>query len=278
MARFSPDGQLIAAASGRSVRLWDAATGRLVRELPAGEKGLISSVAFSPTDNRLLAVGYGGAADISYVTLWDIDAGTELARLPGATDLPDFQGTKTTRWSAFCAFSPDGKYLVAGFGSKNLLVGGSFPTPLKVWEVATRRLIRRLNGHTNYCVSLDFSRDGTLLASGSRDGTAILWSTATWKATQTLQNPDQETRLPPRRGTGHGRGRGLFARTARPWPWPVARRPCSCGTSPPESSWKRSRGIPVRSMPWRFRRMAAPWRRAVATRRFASGMSRRGAN
>ena len=91
VTRFSPDGQLIAAATGRSVRLWDAATGRLVRELSPGEKGRVSSVAFSPTDNRLLAVGYGGQADVSYVALWDIDAGTELARLTGATDLPDFR-------------------------------------------------------------------------------------------------------------------------------------------------------------------------------------------
>ncbi len=65
------------------------------------------------------------------------------------------------------------------------------PFPLMVWEVATRRPIRRLKGHTNYCVSLDFSRDGTLLASGSRDGTAIIWSTGTWKRTQTLRNPDE---------------------------------------------------------------------------------------
>ena len=84
------------------------------------------------------------------------------------------------------------------------------PNPLKVWEVATRRLIRRLNGHTGYCVSLDFSRDGTLLASGSRDGTAIIWSTETWKATQTLQNPDRG-RWTHRCTVGHGRGCGLFA-------------------------------------------------------------------
>ena len=61
VARFSPDGQLIAAARRQQrVRLWDAATGQLVRELSAGDKGRIYSVAFSPTDNRLLAVGYGG--------------------------------------------------------------------------------------------------------------------------------------------------------------------------------------------------------------------------
>ena len=73
-------GNWIAAADGSSVRLWDAATGRLVRQLSAGDKGRVYSVAFSPTDNRLLAVGYGGQADVSYVALWDIDAGRELAR------------------------------------------------------------------------------------------------------------------------------------------------------------------------------------------------------
>src|SRR5262249_54857562 len=51
VARFSHDGQLIAVASphARSVHLWEAATGRLVRELPVSEKGWVSSVAFSPT-------------------------------------------------------------------------------------------------------------------------------------------------------------------------------------------------------------------------------------
>ena len=276
VARFSPDGQLIAAADGRSVRLWDAATGRLVRELSAGDKGRVYSVAFSPTDNRLLAVGYGGQADVSYVALWDIDAGTELARLPGATDLPDFRVDEYSGAVGALAFSPDGKYLVAGFGSKRDLIAASSPNPLKVWEVATRRLIRRLNGHTGYCVSLDFSRDGTLLASGSRDGTAIIWSTETWKATQTLQNPDQDSLYSQRDGAWSRMW--PFRRTARPWPWPVVRGTCSCGTSPPENFWKRSRGIPVRSWPWCFRRMVAPWRRAAVTRRSASGMSRRGAN
>src|SRR5262249_31087618 len=57
-ACFSPDGLLIAVASGRAVRLWDATTGRLVRELSAGDGTPVESVAFSPTDYRLLAVGH----------------------------------------------------------------------------------------------------------------------------------------------------------------------------------------------------------------------------
>jgi WD40 repeat protein len=194
VARFSPDGLLIATfGAGGGVRLWDATTGRKVRELPAADKGSIYSLAFSPADHHLLAVGYGGQADESYVALWDIDAGTELARLPGATDLPDLRGNEKNSAVGALAFSPDGKYLVAGFGSKDMLMPPGLPYPLKVWEVATRRLIHRLPGHTGYCVTLDFSRDGTLLASGSRDGTAIIWSTATWKATQTLQNPDKDS-------------------------------------------------------------------------------------
>jgi WD40 repeat protein/tetratricopeptide (TPR) repeat protein len=195
-ARFSSDGHWIAASNSNRVRLWDAATGRLVRELPAGDNHSIFSVAFSPTDSRLLAVGCGQTADVSYVALWDIDAGTELVRLPGATDLPDFPGHKDSRAVNALAFSPDGKYLVAGFGRRVLFIPGGSPCPLKVWEVATRRLIRRLDGHTGFCTSLDFSRDPGapgLLASASRDGTAILWSTATWERAQTLQNPDKDS-------------------------------------------------------------------------------------
>ncbi len=192
MARFSPDGQLIASAEGNSVRLWEAATGRLVREISAGDEGRVFSVAFSPTDNRLLAVGYGAAADVSHVALWDIDAKRAAGRLPGATDLPGLHGHVEHGAVSALAFSPDGKYLVAGFGSKRLYAGGALPAPLKVWEVATRRLLGRLTGHINVCVALSFSPDGKLLASGSRDGTAILWSTATWKQALTLENLERD--------------------------------------------------------------------------------------
>jgi hypothetical protein len=38
--------------------------------------------------------------------------------------------------------------LGAGSGSPNEWTDARSPNPLKVWEVATRRLIRRLSGHT----------------------------------------------------------------------------------------------------------------------------------
>ncbi len=106
---------------------------------------------------------------------------------------PPCRRTADRRRVGALAFSHDGKYLVAGFGTKWWFAPPSSPNPLKVWEVATRRLIRRLNGHTGSCVSLAFSGDGKLLASGSRDGTAIVWSSETWQALATLQNPDKDS-------------------------------------------------------------------------------------
>jgi WD40 repeat protein/serine/threonine protein kinase/tetratricopeptide (TPR) repeat protein len=172
IARYSPDGLLVVDVwdYGHKIVLWDAASGRRVREIQTTGKA-VARAEFSPTDNRLLAVGYARQDGVPSVGLWDIDAGTELALLPGGSD----------RVTAL-AFSPDGKYLVAAFGS---------PYALAVWDVASRRLIHRLNGHAGPCDSLNFARDGSLLASGSYDGTAIVWSTASWSALHRLVNPDR---------------------------------------------------------------------------------------
>ena len=117
VVRFSPDGLLISLAAGNRVRIWDGITGKLVREFPSSDiEVAIRSVAFSPTDKRLLAVGYGGQPDHSYVTLWDIEAGTELARLPGAAEPAKMPTDANVRLIGALAFSPDGKYLVGGFG------------------------------------------------------------------------------------------------------------------------------------------------------------------
>ncbi|MBI3860811.1 MAG: PD40 domain-containing protein [Planctomycetia bacterium] len=202
-SQFSPDGLLIAAAnispaSSGDVRLWDAATGQLVRAFSSDDKGVPFSVAFSP-DGRTLAAGYGGEPGVSHVLLWDVDSGRRLAQLPGLTDVPGITTDANTGWVSALAFSPDGKHLVAGFGSKFFYNRALLPTPLKVWDVATRQPIRRLEGHTNFCVSASFSRDGAWLASACYDGTVRIWNTTTWKTEQTLQNPDPTT------NTGGGR-------------------------------------------------------------------------
>lgn len=195
MARYSADGRLIATTDGATIRLWDGSTGKLVRELLTAEKDQAHSVAFSPADGSLLATGHADSKGASYVALWDIDSGKKLAQLSGASDIPGFTADLNNGVVGALAFSPDGKHLLAGFGNRNLISDFGSPSPLKVWEVSSRRLIRRLEGHTGYCLSLAFTADGKRFASSGRDGKVIIWSTDSWAPFHTLENLDRGANL-----------------------------------------------------------------------------------
>lgn len=49
---------------------------------------------------------------------------------------------------------------------------------IRLWEVATGENIATFWGHATDIQSLAFSPDGALLASGSYDGTILLWDMA----------------------------------------------------------------------------------------------------
>lgn len=113
---FSPDGRLIATGSGgtplgdpaqqlvpvvddNSVRLWDAATGKLVRELK-GHEHSVWAIAFSP-DGRRLATG---SFDTT-LRLWDVERGVELSRAGGQS------------WIMKVVYSSDGQLILASGGN-----------------------------------------------------------------------------------------------------------------------------------------------------------------
>jgi WD40 repeat protein/tetratricopeptide (TPR) repeat protein len=200
-AKYSPDGTLMAVSGEKDVvQIRDGHTGELVACFPRGEDGLESdSVAFSP-DNRLLALGFGGKQGVSFVELWDIDRRKRLAVLPGSTEIPNFTTTEYTGVVSGLAFSPDGKHLVAGFGSLRLLTQGDIGNyPLLVYDIAAQRVIRRLEGPRNFSISVAFSQDGSRLASAGYDGAARIWDTTTWRQMHVLENPDTASERSQRR-------------------------------------------------------------------------------
>jgi WD40 repeat protein len=58
---------------------------------------------------------------------------------------------------------------------------------VKLWDLATRQVLRSLKAHTATVCGLTFSPDGRQLASESRDGTIVLWDVAAGNEVRTLR-------------------------------------------------------------------------------------------
>lgn len=165
--KFSSDGHILATTSGTrgtsggEARLWDVATGRLNATIPG-----VYDLEISP-DGKMLAIAQGDTAQ-----LWDVATGkvaATLARHPGA---------------ALMAFSPDGKILAT---TGTCACEPAFDNPVRLWDPASGQPIRSLPGHVNGVQSMEFSRDGTILAAGAAGGGPVrLWNVATGETTATL--------------------------------------------------------------------------------------------
>ena len=152
---FSSDGKTLASASlDGTVILWDVASKQPLSDpliAGAGDAKRELVVTFSPDGTILASASHGADRPI---ILWDTASGQPLGEL--------FQ--RNIRFINSLAFSPDGKFLAAGYESGPML-----------WDVVNKEPIGNLVGHTGWVNSLAFSSDGSILASGSDDATIILW-------------------------------------------------------------------------------------------------------
>ncbi|PIG83156.1 guanine nucleotide-binding protein subunit beta-like protein [Aspergillus arachidicola] len=149
---ISSDGAYALSASwDKSLRLWELATGETTRTF-VGHTNDVLSVSFS-ADNRQIV----SASRDRSIKLWNT--------------LGDCKFTITdkghTDWVSCVRFSPNPQNPV--------IVSAGWDKLVKVWELASCRLQTDHIGHSGYINTVTISPDGSLCASGGKDGTTMLW-------------------------------------------------------------------------------------------------------
>ncbi|OCH91831.1 WD40 repeat-like protein [Obba rivulosa] len=156
---FSPDSKyIISGSDDKTVRVWDAETGRVLGDPFSGHKSAVLSVAVSPDGQHIIS----GSSDAT-IRVWDAATGTTiLAPINGHT------GTVTS-----VAFSPNGKHIASG----------SRDGTIRLWDARTGSAIGKpLTRHTGYVLSVAFSPDGAHVVSGSLDRSVRIWDAETGMA------------------------------------------------------------------------------------------------
>lgn len=207
----SPDGRFVASASYTSVMVWDANTGKVIRQLEGGD-----AVVFRPTGE--LAARQPPEA----ITVYDPGSGQKLRTLP-------LKGNRVERPEGAMAVSPDGKFLaygtlatvhvintadgdvitklmlpnaLAGVGRVNSIAfsndgrrllaatglyslderKGQAVIPVNrnrdvcLWAVPTGKLLARFDGHAGAVSGAAFTRGEAAVVSSSTDGTLRVWA------------------------------------------------------------------------------------------------------
>ena len=74
--------------------------------------------------------------------------------------------------------------------SGGLLASGSAGGKLIIHNTEDGSIVKEAAAHSDWIYSVEFSKDGLLLASGSSDNTCKVWDTGTWELLKEIPHPN----------------------------------------------------------------------------------------
>jgi len=217
---YSPKGDVVATgAEDGTARLWSAKTGELLHTLRAHD-GAVLATKFDAVGGRLVTLGTDRA-----VRVWDVKSGRKLQEFVGVHQRTDpesawaegvaFVGHDRIAISPWApgnrlspvvarifdlssgaeagvvkrpggnpaareiAVSPDGTLLAASQGEVN-------QTELYLYRLPRGELLDVVHAHSGGVMDIEFSRDGTVLATAGVDGAAKVWEIRNGKLRERL--------------------------------------------------------------------------------------------
>jgi WD40 repeat protein len=141
LALFDGGKLLLTGGNRGHLRVWGMKDRQLIKTIGQGQNEFTARIAVTP-DGRTAATISGGI-----VTLHDLSGGVPAMRYRGASG------------ALSLAFTSDGKTLAVG----------AVDRAVRLYDVASGHMRAEFIGHTHEAMALAFSRDGSFLATASRD-------------------------------------------------------------------------------------------------------------
>jgi COMPASS component SWD3 len=160
---FVRDGTLIVSCSHDGlIRVWDTATGQCLRTIVHEDNAPVTCVRFSPNGRYILAWTLD-----SCIRLWNyIDGKGKCVKT--------YQGHANKKFSISGAFGTYGARQ-AGPNQHAFVASGSEDGSVVLWDVSSKNVLQRLEGHGDAVLSVDTHPTERLIASTGLDRIVRIW-------------------------------------------------------------------------------------------------------